>query len=332
MRAHFGLNAQSLLRRTVIFSGIAVVPFAAMAQSFDCKKASTPVEHAICDHIEYIGKEDAELGRVFGDALRYSSPSVRSTLLLEQRKWLADRDEQCKPAPYILPDNVSLDIAVCLHAMYSARLYELRGRPPFTPDSSGMVGYCAGPPCCSYERSSCSEADNQRLIERSRIVSGERTFCTRLMKSHWKYYPLSESHTVTEEEASDFLSLRGARTNIAEQAGSFDINNDGRVENLAWVTAYSGAGQGCNVEMYVEMNSDRTHLIPSALTKLLGYENCETYQRAFPFEGRTYIENRQTLKLEQMDFMFPDVLTEVFVIEGEKKRSVCNFSLGKNNR
>jgi hypothetical protein len=141
------------------------------------------------------------------------------------------------------------------------------------------------------------EADNQRLIDKSRVVSGNKGFCTGLMNSHWRYLPLSESHTVTKDEASEFLALRGSGTDIDPHAGFFDINNDGKPEHLGRVSAYSGAGQGCDVEEFVEMNSERTHLVPSALTKLLEYKQCETYERAFLFDGKTYIENRRILSL-----------------------------------
>lgn len=198
---------------------------------------------------------------------------------------------------------------------------------PAGGEESAVVGYCAGPPCCEYERSSCSQSDTQLLIARSRIVSGSMEFCSKLLNSQWKYLPLSVDHTVTKAEAGDYLSLRGASTAIAPKAGHFDIDNDGQTENLAWLSAYSGAGSGCDVEMFVELNRERSHITNSALSALLSNNSCETYHRAFRFDDRTYIENRRTVEFDGIDFMFPSVLTEIFILEGGVKHSVCTFAL-----
>ena len=297
----------------------------AKAQGFDCKKAASVVEKAICDDAQ-IGDLDKSLSHLFSDSLKYSAPSQRSALLLEQRRWLAHRDKFCKPPSWVKPELFSQSMWSCLFSVYTERLDELRAKPPFIPDSSGMVSYCSGGVSDDNIVRGCSVADNQRLIDESRVVSGDKGFCTRLMNSHWRYLPLAETHTVTKDEANEFLELRGADTDIDPHAGFFDINNDGKPEHLARITAYSGAGQGCDVEEYVEMNAERTHLVPSTLTKLLEYKKCETYERAFLFDGKTYIENRRILSLKEVPSILPNVLSEVWIIEGNKKRSVCNFS------
>jgi hypothetical protein len=148
-----------------------------------------------------------------------------------------------------------------------------------------------------------------------------------MMKGRWSYIPMLIDHTVAREEVKEYLSTGDGSARISSSAGYFDINNDGKAEYLGWLQLYSGAGRGCDVEIFVELNPERTHLTSSTLSKLLSRHSCEDYNRAFAFEGKIYIENRKTIELEGLDFGLPSVLTEVFIIEGEARRSVCTFEL-----
>jgi hypothetical protein len=213
---------------------------------------------------------------------------------------------------------------------YLAALLLLRAWAAGATDIDGTsVGYCAGPPSGSYEHKSCSVHDNAALLAASRVVGGDHKFCTTLLKSQWNYLPLDHDHTIPEENVQHFLSVRGANTHIERTIGYFDINNDGRPEYLAWLSAYSGSGQGCDIEMYVEVDNSRSRIKDSPLTRLLGDNPCETYQRAFRFKNKVYIENRRTVERSDLDFSLPDILTEVYIIEGQSKRSVCSFALRK---
>lgn len=57
--------------------------------SFDCAKATTKVEKMICADAE-LSKLDADLDRVYGEALRKASDPP--TLKKQQRGWLKERN------------------------------------------------------------------------------------------------------------------------------------------------------------------------------------------------------------------------------------------------
>jgi uncharacterized protein len=65
----------------------------AQAQSFDCGKASTPVELAICRNPD-LGRLDQKLEDAFRKQLA-ATPEQRQTLLAGERAWVAQRDARC---------------------------------------------------------------------------------------------------------------------------------------------------------------------------------------------------------------------------------------------
>lgn len=61
----------------------------AAAQSFDCAKATTAAEIAVCDN-EQLAAADLELARIYKEVLDQSSDPA--TLKTEQREWIVQRD------------------------------------------------------------------------------------------------------------------------------------------------------------------------------------------------------------------------------------------------
>ena len=90
----------------------------AWAATFDCNKASTFVEKAICSDSRLTSIDD-QLGRLYKDALAASSNS--SALKAGQRAWLSSRD-QCKDSD-------------CVIKAYEARISSLSAMS--SPDKSG---------------------------------------------------------------------------------------------------------------------------------------------------------------------------------------------------
>jgi uncharacterized protein YecT (DUF1311 family) len=82
--------------------------------SFDCSKAATPVEKAICRDAE-LAKLDKELSQLYAKVLETQGEKVKES----QRAWLAERDKQCKGK-----DNK--EIIRILKELYKSRIDELQ--------------------------------------------------------------------------------------------------------------------------------------------------------------------------------------------------------------
>lgn len=203
--------------------------------------------------------------------------------------------------------------------------------------ASNLHGFCEVGPCCSYDATEeCVANDKKFLIGKTKIISGSKDFCYRLMNSHWSYLPLDLEHSITRKESQEYLDLGDGSTTIYEKAGYFDINNDGEKEYIGWIQLHSGAGQGCDMEIFVELNEEKSHIKNSKLSDILkmynsqGLPSCREYNRAFEFEGKTYIENRRTFEVENLDFMFPSTLSQVYIINENSRNTVCEFKTTPN--
>ncbi|WP_369930913.1 lysozyme inhibitor LprI family protein [Xanthomonas sp. NCPPB 2632] len=95
--------------RSIALAVLLCSPVLAHAAGFDCAKAGTPVEKAICASPK-VSALDGELGQAFRAALS-AHPGMADALKLDQRHWLAERDaavwSQLRQAPgKPLPDTV----------------------------------------------------------------------------------------------------------------------------------------------------------------------------------------------------------------------------------
>jgi len=92
------------------------------AASFDCSKAKTKDEIAICQSHD-LSEADSKLDKVF-KVVRAQYDVVRQKSLIEgQRKWLKLRSVACSAKEY--PSN-GYDFQVCLQRVYEERLQELQ--------------------------------------------------------------------------------------------------------------------------------------------------------------------------------------------------------------
>lgn len=92
----------------VVACGVLVAACSVDAASFDCTKASTPVEHAICANAQ-LSRLDEKLALAYRDAIAgTAADSIRQT----QRDWMRMRDACSNDA--------------CLEQAYTQRLADLR--------------------------------------------------------------------------------------------------------------------------------------------------------------------------------------------------------------
>ena len=77
------------------------------AASFNCHKAATKIEHAICED-RWLSEKDGEMGRIYSKASRYAN------IKHEQRDWVHFRNRNC---------GIDQD---CLYDMTEKRIVELK--------------------------------------------------------------------------------------------------------------------------------------------------------------------------------------------------------------
>jgi uncharacterized protein YecT (DUF1311 family) len=88
-------------------------PLSGLGASFDCRKASTPVERLVCSD-EVVSYYDERLSHIYKNALAESADA--RLVMPEQRRWLVEVRDACKDAK-------------CLVDAYFHRIEALRGGP-----------------------------------------------------------------------------------------------------------------------------------------------------------------------------------------------------------
>jgi len=90
------------------------------AASFDCAKAGTDIEQAICSSRD-LAQLDRHVSDEFFNALAWAvDEPAKAKLKAEQKAWLGQRDTHCRVA--------AQSIVSCLMTSYQARLKALQNR------------------------------------------------------------------------------------------------------------------------------------------------------------------------------------------------------------
>src|SRR5688572_6771286 len=103
-----------LFKTLVLATCLFVAPAMAQEASFDCKKASTPMEKAICGS-DYTAQLDRALDELYRAALAKAG-AERAAAEAAQKQWLVTRDARCGRAK--VDQN-------CLEGLYKARIVAL---------------------------------------------------------------------------------------------------------------------------------------------------------------------------------------------------------------
>jgi uncharacterized protein len=103
--------------------------------SFDCSKASAPVEKAICGDGK-LGELDKILGNKFNEVKIQLSAEQKAELIKQQRKWLKDRLTNCNTLDAEYSDQV---VSSCLISLYQKRIEELNAISSNIPKAASIV-------------------------------------------------------------------------------------------------------------------------------------------------------------------------------------------------
>lgn len=182
-----------------------------------------------------------------------------------------------------------------------------------------------------YYLKECSSKDSNTIKAISTLVSGAKELCNDFMFSYGPLTSLDLEHSVQRQEAQKYIPIGDRTTRIYPKAGYFDINNDGVNEYIGWLQLHSGAGRGCDIEIFAELDDQLSHIKNSTTSELLRDFSCGKSHRAFEFKGKTYIETRRYLAPFGKYSRVYKTLYEVYVIEGDTKNPVCSFATRLTN-
>lgn len=158
------MSLRALAFCSIVSSGLLWAGVANSA-SFDCAKATTPMEKGICDTTE-INRLDGKMGQLYERLLNELAPEPRKHLVREQRAWLEIRNNRCDPSIV----GTSEGFRRCMDHLYETRINHLNSelgkphRPSYPPahQQSAVCGACEvrGPDaamgCAGYTtRSAC---------------------------------------------------------------------------------------------------------------------------------------------------------------------------------
>jgi uncharacterized protein len=121
-------------RSSAVLAALWLLQAPALAQSFECRKASTVIERSICQD-QTLRELDSTLARQFGTIL-HIAPERREALLANEHHWIKSRDRQCLPRDSL----ESAPIVACLADAYRARIqYLASASPQDIADANGRV-------------------------------------------------------------------------------------------------------------------------------------------------------------------------------------------------
>ena len=137
LRAALRLGAVAATSWPLIIGGLAV-PAGAQTPSFDCARASAPVEQLICA-APTLAALDTDMAAAFRAAREALDPAGRDAALQDQRRWLRSLLTDCKvPARGSLPADQVQAATACLTARYGERIAALQ-KPAAAPAASATV-------------------------------------------------------------------------------------------------------------------------------------------------------------------------------------------------
>lgn len=145
---------------------------AAQAASFDCAKASTPVEKAICANPD-LSRADEVLARAYATALGGLSDEAKAAIQASQREWLGFAGLACTPDAKPFKAALTDDQQGCLIATYRSRIGELgqsRMEGDYRVYPKASYSLVDDPDPDSYQGVATKEISSPRIDEDSEVA------------------------------------------------------------------------------------------------------------------------------------------------------------------
>ena len=98
--------------------------------SFDCNKAQTKIEKALCD-FSWLGEKDSEMASSYRKAVSSDDKAYTKWVKNEQRAWIKRRNKECGTLEVLDEEErwMKGDLTTCLSAIYDERIKYLDARP-----------------------------------------------------------------------------------------------------------------------------------------------------------------------------------------------------------
>ena len=150
--------------------------------SFDCAKASQPVEHAICGNAE-LASLDLEMAKIYKQRYQQLTDADKTKFKSEQRQWLQQRVHDCG----ITSKNATSEsVITCLKSLYGQRITQLHADDMEISDNYYMQ---------SVKRKKFSAKDryNWRMLAQWDDQC-ENPSVKKIPNSGLMFYPLNKEH------------------------------------------------------------------------------------------------------------------------------------------
>ena len=234
----------------VILAGLLLlgaVP-AAQAASFDCAKASTPVEKAICSNPD-LGRRDEVLAKAYATALGGLSDEAKAAVQAGQRDWLGYAALACTKDAQPFTAALTGEEQACLGTVYGARIDTLeqsrmQGDWRFYPQTS--YDLVDDPDPESFQGVATKEISSPRIDDPSEAA---QTFNTLMDEADAKAAPDPSSEDYKTADTMETTTVSDVTTNrISLETNSYWMGHGAAHGNYAITHAHYLVNEGRMLE------------------------------------------------------------------------------------
>ena len=187
----------------------------AQAASFDCAKASTEVEKAICANPD-LSRSDEVLARAYATALGGLGDEAKAAVQAGQREWLGFAALACTKDAEPFSEALSDEQQGCLNAVYRSRISELA--------QSRMEGDWRVYPQTSYSLVDDPDPDSYQGVATKEIASPRIDEDSELATSFNALMDEADAAAWPDPKGEDYLTADTMETTTIASVGSHRIS------------------------------------------------------------------------------------------------------------